>query len=98
MNIWNEWQPNGTLCLTENSAYLFSQVPSVEVPDIICDFELCFWLGKFEYEVRKKDAELYPPKPLRQMCAGIQRHLRDNGLAGLEILPEPCEVPITRLS
>ena len=37
---------------------------------IVCDFELCFWLCKFVYEVCKKGGDLYPPKNLYQMCQG----------------------------
>ena len=27
----------------------------------ICDFELCFWLNKYVYEIKKKDGTFYPP-------------------------------------
>ena len=41
------------------------------------------------YEVRKKGGGLYPPKTLYQLCVGIQRHVRNNGLAALEIFKSP---------
>ena len=88
MNVWNEWATERN-ALPQNSADLFTQVPSAELLHTICDFELCFWHSKFVYEVRKKGGESYPPKTLYQMCVGIQRHLRDNGLAGLEIFKSP---------
>ena len=82
LNVRNEWAAERN-ALPQNSADLFSQVPSAEVlHTVVIQFELCFWLGKFVYEVRKKGGDLYPPKTLYQMCVGIQRHLRDNGLFG----------------
>ena len=63
LNVWNEWAAERN-ALPQNSADLFSQVPSAEVLHTVCDFELCFWLGKFVYEVRKKGGDLYPPKTL----------------------------------
>ena len=80
LNVWNEWATERN-ALPQNSADLFTQVPSAELLHTICDFELCFWLSKFVHEVGKKGGELYPAKTLYQMCVGIQRHLRDNGLA-----------------
>ena len=88
LNVWNEWATERN-ALAQNSADLLTQVPSAELLHTICDFELCFWLSKFVYEVRKKGGELHPPKTLYEMCVGIQRHLRDNGLAGLEIFKSP---------
>ena len=37
------------------------------------------------YEVRKKGGDLYPPR----LCVGIQRHVRNNGLAALDIFKSP---------
>ncbi len=88
LNVWNAWATERNT-LPQNSADLFSLVPSAELLHTLCDFELCFWLSKFVYEIRKKGRELYPPKTLYQMCVGIQRHLRDNGLTGLEIIKSP---------
>lgn len=79
MNVWKELVAERHP-LPQNSADLFSQVPSAEVLHTVCDFQLCFWLGKFVYEVRKKGGDLYPPKTL---------YLRDNGLAALEIFKSP---------
>ena len=41
------------------------------------------------YEDRKTGGDLYPSKTLYQLSVGIQRHLRDNGLAALEIFKSP---------
>jgi len=59
--------------------------PQSELLKTLCDYELCFWLSKFVYEVRKTDKTEYPPNSLQQMCSGLQRHLRDNGLPHLKI-------------
>ena len=65
LNVWNEWVALRN-ALPQNSAHLFSQVPSAEVLHTVCDFELCFWLSKFVNEVRKKGGDVYPPKTLYQ--------------------------------
>ena len=57
MNVWNEWVAERN-ALPQNSADLFSQEPEAEVLQPVCDFELCFWLGKSVYEVNKKGGEM----------------------------------------
>ena len=53
--------------------------------------ELNYWLAKFVVEVRKKGqkAEFYPPTTLYQICCGLLRFLRNNGLAALNIFDDP---------
>ena len=55
----------------------------------LCDLELCFWLSKFVHEIKKKDDSEYPPNTLYQICAGLQRALRENGLPELDIFRNP---------
>ena len=57
LNVWNEWAAERN-ALPQNSADLFSQEPEAEVLHTVCDFKLCFWLGKFVYEINKKGGEM----------------------------------------
>ena len=54
----------------------------------VCDYELCFWLSKFVHEIREQDGTYYPPNTLYQICIGVQRYLRENGLEGLNIFQD----------
>ena len=60
LNVWNEWAIERN-ALPQNSADLFTEVPSAELLHTVRAFELCFLLSKFVYEVRRKGGELYPP-------------------------------------
>ena len=84
LKVWNEWAAERN-SLPVNPSDQFSIAPSAEILCTICDYELSFWLSKFVYEVHKRGGEVYPPKTLYQICVGIQRHLRNNGVPGLEI-------------
>ena len=53
LNVCNERAAERN-ALPQNSADLFSQVPSAEVLHTVCDFELCFWIGKFVYGFARK--------------------------------------------
>ena len=64
-------------------------VPSADLLHLCSNLKLCSWLSKFVCEVLKRGGEEYLPNSLYQMCVGIQRHLRDNGQAGLEIFKHP---------
>ena len=45
--------------------------------------------AKFVHEIKKKDGPKYPPNTLYQICAGLQRALRENGLLELDIFRNP---------
>ena len=84
LKVWNEWVAERN-SLPVNPDDQFCRAPSAEILCTICDYELSFWLSKFVYEVRKRGGEVYPPKTVYQICSGIQRYLRNNGVPGLEI-------------
>ena len=87
LNVWDEWR-NERNTATEHSADAgdrFRVVPPVDLLHLCSDYELCFWLRKFVYEVRKRGGDEYPPNSIYQVCVGIQRHLRDNHRPELEI-------------
>ena len=64
-------------------------MPEYDTLYTLCGFELCFWLSKFVHEIKKKDGCVYPPNTLSQICAGLQRALRENGLPELDIFQNP---------
>ena len=50
------------------------------------DAERCFWLRKFICEIEKKGGTFCPPNTLYQICVGIQRYLRENENADMDII------------
>ena len=53
---------------------------------LICDAERCFWLRKLICEIEKKGGTFCPPNTLYQICVGIQRYLRENENADIDIV------------
>ena len=47
------------------------------------------WLSKFVVELHNKNGELYTPSSLQQIACGLQRYLRENGYADLNIFSNP---------
>ena len=90
LNVWDDWRKerNAAVANAVDFADRVNAVPSAGLLHLYSDLELCSWLSKFVYEVRKR-GEDYPPNSLYQMCIGNQRHLRDNGRPGLEIFKHP---------
>ena len=74
-----------SLPLEQRKADDFTVAPECDTLYTLCDLELCFWLSKFVHEIKKKDGSEYPPNTLYQICAGLQRALRENGLPELDI-------------
>ena len=74
-----------SLPLEQRKADDFTVAPECDILYTLCDLELCFWLSKFVHEIKKKDSCEYPPNTLYQICAGLQRALRENGLPELDI-------------
>lgn len=48
-----------------------------------------FWLSEFALEIKQKDGAENPPNTLYQICAGLQRALRENGLPEFDIFRYP---------
>ena len=46
--------------------------------------ELCTWISRFIYKVRKQDKSPYTGETLYQLICGIQRHLRGNGFPDVD--------------
>ena len=88
LSVWDDWATQRN-SLPENPGDQFCIAPLAEILHTICDYELCFWLSKFVYEVRKKGGEEYPPNTIYHLCVGIQKHLRNTGLPGLELFKSP---------
>ena len=87
--VWDEWAlERNSLPLEQRKADDFTVVPEYDTLYTLYDFELCFWLSKFFHEIKKKDGSEYPPNTLYQICAGLQRALRENGLPELDIFPK----------
>jgi hypothetical protein len=87
LNVWDEWR-NERNSATENYADFgvrFRVVSPADLLHLCSDYELCLWLRKFVYEIRKRGGDEYPPNSIYQVCVGIQRHLRDNHRPELEI-------------
>ena len=78
-----------SLLLEQRKGNDFTVVPEYDTLYTLCDLELCFWLSKFVHEIKKKDGSEYPPNTLYQICAGLQRALRENGLPELDIFRNP---------
>ena len=53
---------------------------------LTCDAERCFWLRKLICEIDKKGGTFCPPNTLYQICVGIQRYLRENENADMDII------------
>ena len=49
---------------------------------------LQFWLPKLDLEVRRSDHEHYPPDSLYAICAGLQRSLKFNDRAEVQIFSD----------
>ena len=78
-----------SLPLEQRKADDFTVVREYDTLYALCDFELCFWLSKFVHEITRKDGSQCPPNMLYQICAGLQRALRENGLPELDIFRNP---------
>ena len=89
VRVWNEWSAErNSLPISSRQEDEFVVAPVAEILHTVCDYELCFWLSKFVHEIRKQDGTYYPPNTLYQICFGVQRYLRQNGFAGLNIFQD----------
>ena len=78
-----------SLPLEQRKADDFTVVPEYDTLYTLCDLKLCFWLSKFVHEIKKKDGSEYPLNTLDQICAGLQRASRENGLPELKMFRNP---------
>ena len=62
VSIWDDWaKERNSVPLEKRENDDFIVVPQAHLLFTICDFELCFWLNKFVYKIKKKDGTFYPP-------------------------------------
>ena len=69
VNVWKAWR-----AYRQETAK--QQIPSIET---MTTTEMNNWLSHFALEVRKKNGQENPPNSLHHICAGLQRHLCENG-------------------
>jgi len=85
-NIWHEWAQYRLQCLSVS--------PEVNEHKLLEDFckmskqAMNFWLGKFVFEVRRKDGRPYSPDTLYQICCALLRLLREVDRADVNILAD----------
>ena len=67
---------------------------SPNIPELNKDIkmeDLDFWLARFVCEVNRVDGSPYPATSLKHICAGIQRHLRENcNRFDIALFDSPC--------
>ena len=66
----------------------FGPIP-LDVKDCVTHEKLGYWLARFVLEVRKQDGKDYPFRSLYNLCAAIQRYLREKeSMCDIYILDE----------
>jgi len=86
-NIWHEWAQYRLQCSSVD--------PEENEHKLLEDFckmskqAMNFWLGKFVFEVKRKDGRPYSPDTLYQICCALLQLLREVDRADVNILADP---------
>ena len=87
VTVWEDWkEKRNAECMSSTNDEFFV-VPENMVA--MRTTELNYWLAKFMMEVRRKtDCQPYHGNTLYQIACGLQRHLRENGRAEINVLED----------
>ena len=77
MRVWHDWRAH-RIKFAKSDADVPPELLKMS-PD-----ELCTWISRFIYEVRKQDKSPYIGETLYQLICGIQRHLRGNSFPDVD--------------
>ena len=87
VTVWEDWKEKRNAECMSSTNDEFVVVPENMVA--MRTTELNYWLAKFMMEVRRKtDCQPYHGNTLYQIACGLQRHLRENGRAEINVLED----------